>query len=218
MKKFSVKEIFFTLQGEGVHTGRASVFCRFAGCNLWNGLERSRASSLCDFCDTDFLGMNGENGGRYSLENLVDTIEKTWTSNVRNDVRRFVVMTGGEPLLQVNEELLNSLRDRDFYVAVETNGTQRVLSTIDWVCVSPKTIELHETAHRGDEMKLVYPQKHLFPEMFERLHFQHFTLQPMEIPSDPKKTKENIDNTLEYCLRHPQWRLGLQTHKILNIA
>jgi 7-carboxy-7-deazaguanine synthase len=207
---YAVKEIFLTLQGEGAHAGRAAVFCRFAGCNLWSGREEDRASATCQFCDTDFVGTDGTLGNRYaSAEDLADTIAQQWTGD---DCNRYVVLTGGEPLLQVDVPLIAALHARGFAIAVETNGTIEAPEGLDWICVSPKagaTLVLG----RGHELKLVYPQAGAEPEKFAGLAFERFSLQPMDGPD----IVENAARAVEYCLRHPQWRLSVQTHKSLGI-
>ena len=207
---YAVKEIFLTLQGEGAHAGRAAVFCRFAGCNLWSGREQDRASATCRFCDTDFVGTDGTLGGRYTTAaELADTIAGQWTGAAAN---RYVVLTGGEPLLQVDSELIAALHARDFSIGVETNGTIDPPEGMDWICVSPKAAaELR--VRQGHELKLVYPQADAAPESFVDLAFERFSLQPMDGPALAGNTALAID----YCLRHPQWRLSLQTHKILRI-
>jgi 7-carboxy-7-deazaguanine synthase len=209
---YKIKEVFFTLQGEGAHTGRAAVFCRFTGCNLWSGREKDRAKSRCSFCDTDFVGMDGTYGGRYSAQDLARQIEELWPKN--NDSRRFVVFTGGEPLLQLNSELVAACKDIGFEVAVETNGTKTIIDEIDWVCVSPKPGYTPQKL-RGDEIKLVFPQpqKEMDPSHFESLPFEHFFLQPMDGP----RQKENILAAIAYCQANPKWRLSLQTHKIIGL-
>jgi 7-carboxy-7-deazaguanine synthase len=210
---YAVKEIFYTLQGEGVNTGRPAVFCRFAGCNLWSGREADRAAAICQFCDTDFFGIDGDGGGRFPTPDaLADAIASAWPTDSATHGRRFVVCTGGEPLLQVDDALIAALHARAFDVAVETNGTQHCPDGVDWVCVSPKAgAALRLT--RGDELKLVYPQPRAMPEAFDGLAFNHFFLQPMDGP----QREINTANALEYCLQHPRWRLSLQTHKLLGI-
>jgi 7-carboxy-7-deazaguanine synthase len=207
---YAVKEIFLTLQGEGAHAGRAAVFCRFSGCNLWSGREQDRATATCQFCDTDFVGTDGTLGGRYaSADALADTIAAQWTETVAN---RYTVLTGGEPLLQVDNALIDALHRRGFEIGVETNGTIDPPEGVDWVCVSPKAgAEL--VVRRGHELKLVYPQQNAEPETFVDLAFQRFSLQPMDGPD----VAENTARAIEYCLRHPRWRLSLQTHKTLGI-
>ena len=207
---YAVKEIFKTLQGEGAQTGRVAVFCRFAGCNLWSGREADRADAVCRFCDTDFVGTDGTKGGRYgSADALADVIAQTWGSAAAG---RFVVLTGGEPLLQVDEALIAALHARSFEIAVETNGTIPPPAGLDWICVSPKAgAELKLRA--GDELKLVFPQEGAAPENFERLDFKRFSLQPMDGPD----VAENTARAVAYCLANPQWQLSLQTHKQLGI-
>jgi len=208
---YSVKEIFYTLQGEGAQTGRAAVFCRFAGCNLWSGREADRASAICKFCDTDFADTNGPGGGKFATAAaLADAVAEKWTNPAQG--RPYVVCTGGEPLLQLDPSLIDALHARGFEVAVETNGTVAAPAGIDWICVSPKAgAPLRQTT--GDELKLVYPQPGAEPERFAQLSFRHFFLQPMDGPSRDANTKF----ALEYCLAHPQWRISLQTHKLLGI-
>lgn len=212
---YAVKEIFFTLQGEGAQTGRAAVFCRFAGCNLWTGREADRASAVCTFCDTDFVGTDGDGGGKFrSAHDLAEAIERTWVAGTgaESSGGRFVVCTGGEPLLQLDDALVAALHDRGFEIAVETNGTQPAPPGIDWVCVSPKA-DAPLVLRSGDELKLVYPQAAAPPERFAELGFRHFFLQPMDGPD----VRENTERAIAYCLRHPQWRLSLQTHKVLGL-
>ncbi len=207
---YSVKEIFKTLQGEGAHAGRSAVFCRFAGCNLWSGREEDRATAACTFCDTDFVGTDGTLGGRYAdAVALAETIAQTWDGPAD---RRFVVLTGGEPLLQVDAPLVDALHARGFEIALETNGTLLPPPGIDWLCVSPKgTSELKLRA--GQELKLVYPQADALPETFEGLAFERFSLQPLDGPG----ARENHARAVAYCLAHPRWQLSLQTHKYLGI-
>jgi 7-carboxy-7-deazaguanine synthase len=210
---YRVKELFYTLQGEGTHAGRPSVFCRFAGCNLWSGREHQRATAVCRFCDTDFVGIDGAGGGRFgSPTDLADAISQAWRGEQHPAAERYVVCTGGEPLLQLDEALIDALHEREFTVAVETNGTIAVPPDVDWVCVSPKAgAPLVATA--GDELKLVFPQDEAPPEAFEQLAFDRHLLQPMDGPDREKNTRLAV----EYCLTHPQWRLSLQTHKYLGI-
>jgi 7-carboxy-7-deazaguanine synthase (Cx14CxxC type) len=207
---YAVKEIFLTLQGEGVHTGRPAVFCRFAGCNLWSGREQDRASAVCQFCDTDFVGTDGTRGGKYrDADVLAEAIATEWGAGLE---KRFTVLTGGEPLLQIDDELLAALHARGFEVAVETNGTLEAPRGVDWICVSPKAgTELRLKA--GNELKLVYPQAGAQPEDFAALSFQHFSLQPMDGPD----VVANTERAIRYCIEHPQWNLSLQTHKIMGI-
>lgn len=207
---YSVKEIFYTLQGEGANAGRAAVFCRFAGCNLWSGREEDRASAVCNFCDTDFVGTDGPGGGKFAdAQALAAAIDHKWEGAAGT---RFVVCTGGEPLLQLDAPLIDALHARGFEIAVETNGTIAAPDGLDWICVSPKAeAPLKQT--RGNELKLVYPQATARPERFEALDFGHFFLQPM----DGDRTDENTRAATAYCLAHPKWRLSLQTHKLIGI-
>jgi 7-carboxy-7-deazaguanine synthase (Cx14CxxC type) len=208
---YAVKEIFYTLQGEGANTGRAAVFCRFSGCNLWTGREEDRAEAICQFCDTDFVGTDGPGGGKFaSPEALAAAVAATWPD--ANPGRRFVVCTGGEPLLQLDAPLLSALHAEGFEVAVETNGTLPPPDDIDWLCVSPKALA-PLVVRTGDELKLVYPQEGVDPAQFEQLGFEHFFLQPMDGP----ELEANTASALQYCLGHPRWRLSLQTHKLLGI-
>ena len=208
---YAVKEIFYTLQGEGANTGRPAVFCRFAGCNLWSGREEDRASAVCDFCDTDFVGTDGPGGGRFpDAASLAHAAAAAWPSG--GDGRRFVVCTGGEPLLQLDADLVNAFHSEGFEVAVETNGTVEPPPGIDWLCVSPKA-EAQLVVRGGDELKLVYPQAGAEPSRFEELGFTEFFLQPMDGPA----REANTAAALRYCLEHPRWRLSLQTHKLLGI-
>ena len=207
---YAVKEMFYSLQGEGRHTGRPAVFCRFAGCNLWNGRERDRATADCRFCDTDFVGVNGEGGGRFKTASaLADAIEAMW---VGQGGKRYAVLTGGEPFLQVDDALISALRGRGFEVAAETNGTIASPGLFDWLTVRPKgSTKLEQTS--GDELKLVFPQDGLDPNAFERLAFHHYLLQPMDGPD----LEANTQAAIAYCLQHPQWQLSLQTHKFMGI-
>jgi 7-carboxy-7-deazaguanine synthase len=207
---YAVKEMFYSLQGEGRHTGRPAVFCRFAGCNLWNGREGDRATAECQFCDTDFVGVDGEGGGRFKTPSaLADAIEAMWAGQ---GGKRYAVLTGGEPFLQVDDALISALRERGFEVAAETNGTIASPGLIDWLTVSPKgSTKLEQTS--GDELKLVFPQDGLDPSAFERLAFDHYLLQPMDGPD----LEANTQAAIAYCLQHPQWRLSLQTHKFMGI-
>jgi 7-carboxy-7-deazaguanine synthase (Cx14CxxC type) len=208
---YAVKEIFLTLQGEGGQAGRPAVFCRFAGCNLWSGREADRAEAVCTFCDTDFVGLDGEGGGRFAdAEALAGAIEAAWRGGAAH---RLAVLTGGEPLLQVDAALIVALHARGFSIAVETNGTIAAPEGIDWICVSPKAdAPLAQT--RGQELKLVYPQPGVDPARFERLAFERFLLQPLDGPEQAANTRAAI----AYCLAHPRWRLSVQTHKFLGIA
>jgi len=209
---YAVKEIFYTLQGEGAQAGRAAVFCRFAGCNLWSGREADRATAICKFCDTNFFGVDGAGGGKFdSAETLALAVEEKWPKDSVAG-KRFVVCTGGEPLLQLDAELIAALHARNFEIAVETNGTVPAPAGLDWICVSPKAgAELVQKS--GDELKLVYPQSGADPGKFESLAFRNFFLSPMDGPERAVNTRL----ALQYCLDHPRWRLSLQTHKILGI-
>ena len=213
-RTYSIKELFYTLQGEGANAGRAAVFCRFAGCNLWNGRERDRARSVCRFCDTDFVGVDGPGGGRFAgPDALADAVDAAWGgSSGGGNCAKLVVCTGGEPLLQLDRAAIVAIQARGFEVAVETNGTQPAPPELDWVCVSPKsTAPLVQTS--GDELKLVYPQQDAPPERFAGLSFEHFFLQPMDAP----EVAANTAAAIAYCLEHPQWRLGVQMHKAVGI-
>jgi 7-carboxy-7-deazaguanine synthase (Cx14CxxC type) len=210
---YAVKEIFFTLQGEGANTGRPAVFCRFAGCNLWTGRERDRAAATCRFCDTDFVGVDGPGGGKFEdAPALARAVAERWPANMSPGVRPLVVCTGGEPLLQMDDDVVHALHARGFEIAVETNGTQRPPADIDWLCVSPKAGAPLVLTH-GSELKLVYPQDGAEPSQFAHLHFEQFFLQPMDGPD----RERNTELALAYCLAHPQWRLSIQTHKLLGI-
>lgn len=206
---YSVKEAYYTLQGEGAQTGRAAVFLRFAGCNLWSGLERDRETAVCRFCDTDFVGTNGPGGGKFvSAQDLARHVRSLWPGGGRP----YVVATGGEPLLQLDAALIDALHEAGFEVGVETNGTLPAPEGLDWICVSPKsTAALQQTS--GNELKLVYPQADAHPSQFEDLQFDTFVIQPMDGPDRNAALKAS----LEFCLANPRWRLGLQTHKLLNI-
>jgi 7-carboxy-7-deazaguanine synthase (Cx14CxxC type) len=222
-----VKEIFYTLQGEGAQSGRAAVFCRFSGCNLWSGREADRSRAVCQFCDTDFVG-TGPDGGRFaSATELADAVDRCWLGRGGGAVedgsvassasadgagRKYVVCTGGEPLLQLDEKLIDALHERGFEVAVETNGTKPAPSSLDWICVSPKAGAPFVQTH-GHELKLVYPQENAPPEKFAQLDFEHFFLQPM----DGSDTALNTERAIEYCLAHPKWRLSIQTHKLVGL-
>ncbi len=215
---YSVKEIFYTLQGEGHQSGRPAVFCRFSGCNLWTGSHRSRIGSMCNFCDTDFVGVDGVKGGRFATaEALAQAVINAWPRHVLG--LPLVVCTGGEPMLQVDESLVHALHCQGLEVAIETNGTLPVVPGVDWICVSPKGIApLQQTS--GDELKLVYPQAQALPEQFSTLDFKHFYLQPMDVSFIASKVgaEDTVRQAVDYCLEHPQWRLSLQTHKIIGIA
>ena len=208
---YAVKELFYTLQGEGAQSGRPAVFLRFAGCNLWTGREEDRAHATCQFCDTDFVGLDGEGGGRFgSAAALADAVAAAWPTAAHEG--RYVVCTGGEPLLQVDAALTAALHHRGFTVAVETNGTQQLPPGVDWVCVSPKA-HAPVVLSAGDELKLVYPQATAPPERFAGLAFRHFYLQPMDGPD----REANTQAAIAYCLSHPQWRLSVQMHKVVGV-
>jgi len=208
---YAVKETFLTVQGEGGQAGRPAVFLRFAGCNLWNGLERDRASAVCSFCDTDFVGVDGDGGGKFTTpEALADHVAAMWRG--REGDPRLVVCTGGEPLLQLDAPLIAALHARGFDIAVETNGTVEAPEGLDWICVSPKAAA-PVVQTRGQELKLVYPQLLAMPDRFEHLDFERFWLQPMDGPDQAANTAA----ALEYCLTHPQWRLSVQTHKYIGV-
>ena len=224
---YAVKELFYTLQGEGVNSGRAAVFCRFSGCNLWSGLERDRSQAICQFCDTDFVGVDGLNGGRYATAaELADAVQREWHAGSRQQSKQIysnhghsllgqalVVCTGGEPLLQLDSSLVDALHERGFEVAIETNGTQLPPPHIDHICVSPKAGAPLKLTY-GQELKLVFPQGDLDPEEFTSLSFDRFYLQP----KDNSDRDRNVQQVVQYCLSHPQWRLSLQTHKVVGIA
>ncbi len=210
---YTVKEIYYTLQGEGAQTGRPAVFLRFAGCNLWSGREEDRASAICDFCDTDFVGTDGPGGGKFDTpEALAKAVAEVWPGAGAASERPYVVCTGGEPLLQLDAPLVEALHTEGFEVAVETNGTKLPPPGLDWICVSPKAGAALVLTH-GDELKLVYPQPATLPEQFAHLAFTHFFLQPMDGPDRAPNTQA----AMAYCLKHPPWRLSLQTHKMLGI-
>jgi 7-carboxy-7-deazaguanine synthase (Cx14CxxC type) len=207
---YSIKEIFYTLQGEGIRSGRPAVFCRFAGCNLWTGREEDRSTAICKFCDTDFIGTNGTLGGKFSsATDLANLIDLQWPNGMDE---KYVVLTGGEPLLQVNTELINALHQKNFEIALETNGTLPVPDGIDWICVSPKS-GADWIQRTGHELKLIYPQIGLLPNDVQISGFQYYLLQPM----DNILQKQNTIQAIKYCQSHPKWRLSVQTHKILEI-
>jgi len=206
---YRIKEIYFTQQGEGSNTGRDFVFVRFSGCNLWSGKEKNRKSAICQFCDTDFYGTDGINGGIYSATQLIEKIKSLWVSRDDNIA---VVLTGGEPLLQVNDELVAALKQEQIYIAVETNGTLDAPDHIDWICMSPKA-NTEIKLRKGNEIKVIFPQESLDPEKFSLFDFSEFYLQPM----DSNKYQENLNATITYCQKNPKWKLSLQTHKILGI-
>ncbi|MET0518692.1 MAG: 7-carboxy-7-deazaguanine synthase [Burkholderiaceae bacterium] len=208
---YAVKEMFYTLQGEGAQAGRASVFCRFAGCNLWSGREQDRTGAVCTFCDTDFVGTDGQGGGKFTTaEQLADAIAAKWPAGVPG--KPYVVCTGGEPLLQLDKPLIDALHARGFEIAVETNGTQPAPEGLDWICVSPKA-DSEIVLTKGHELKLVYPQPAARPERFAGLDFQHFFLQPMDSILKAEHTRAAV----AYCMAHPQWRLSVQMHKVIGI-
>ena len=207
---YKIKEIYYTIQGEGFHAGRPAVFCRFSGCNLWSGKEEHRADAVCKFCDTDFWGTDGKNGGTYTAETLTQFISSLYPQN--SSSKPFVVFTGGEPALQLNVELIVAMHHCGFEIAVETNGTLALPEGIDWICVSPKADTTIVTT-RGQELKLVFPQLENKPESFAHLDFDHFYVQPL----DSEEREQNTRLSVEFCLAHPQWKLSLQTHKYLGI-
>ena len=208
-KIYSIKEIFHTLQGEGYNSGTPAIFCRFSGCNLWNGLEKDRKNAICSFCDTNFNGINGINGGKYKMDNLVKKINSLWPKQKKN---KFVVFTGGEPILQLDDNLIRKIKKQGFRVAVETNGTLPLPKEIDWVCVSPK-IKSKLIVKKGDEIKVVFPQKYIVLSEYEKLKFKHFYIQPLEDKNIVLNTKKSIN----YVLKNPKWKLSIQSHKYLNI-
>ena len=208
--KYSVKEIYYTLQGEGYHTGRPAVFIRFSGCNLWTGHEKDRSGAICNWCDTDFVGTNGINGGKFSVEEITNIINSLWNVNVQTEP--YVVCTGGEPLLQMDESLIKAIHKAGFEIGLETNGTMIPPDGIDWICVSPKA-NADLVLKNGNELKVVYPQCGMNPRMHEKLKFDHFYIQPM----DGIDQKNNIKRSEKFVLDHPKWKLSLQTHKILGI-
>ena len=207
--KYRIKEIFFTQQGEGKNTGKDFIFVRFSGCNLWSGQEKHRASAICKFCDTDFYGTDGINGGKYQAKELIKKIKSLWISA---DSQIRVVLTGGEPLLQVDEGLISALKKENIYIAVETNGTLEAPDGIDWICMSPKA-NTEIKLRKGSEVKVVYPQKNLNPDNFNVLDFKNFYIQPM----DSENYEDNVSQSVKYCMQNPNWKLSLQTHKILGI-
>jgi 7-carboxy-7-deazaguanine synthase (Cx14CxxC type) len=212
---YAIKSLYFTLQGEGAHTGRAAVFLRFAGCNLWSGREQDRASAICTFCDTEFVGTDGPGGGKFAhAESLAGAVAQCWQTHAMANGRSapFVVLTGGEPSLQADEELIQALHARGFEVAIESNGTRPLPEGLDWICISPKA-GADLVVSSGDELKLVYPQKGLDPAQFKDLAFTHFFLQPMDGP----EIARNTHLAAEYCMAHPKWRLGFQMHKAVGL-
>jgi len=212
---YAVKEIFLTLQGEGVHAGRRAVFVRFAGCNLWSGLERDRATAICQFCDTDFVGLDGEGGGRFkTASDLATAAAETWGDERES---RFVVLTGGEPMLQVDEALIDALHAEGFFIAIESNGTLVVPRTIDWICISPKAQS--ETVQRsGDELKLVWPQDGSDWQQMQGWSFANLLLQPKDAIADAAASQAHLEQAIAFVQAHPKWRLSLQNHKILGLA
>jgi 7-carboxy-7-deazaguanine synthase len=216
---YSVKEIYYTLQGEGAQTGRPAVFLRFAGCNLWSGRERDRSTAVCKFCDTEFVGTDGPGGGKFGdADALADAVAAHWRPSRPGGTVPYVVCTGGEPLLQLDDAAIAALHERGFEVGVETNGTRRAPGALDWICVSPKA-GAEVLQRRGDELKLVYPQvePEAQPERFESFDFTHHFLQPLYVSRDDSRRRENTRAAIEYCLRHPRWKLSLQTHKFIGI-
>jgi 7-carboxy-7-deazaguanine synthase (Cx14CxxC type) len=209
---YAVKEIFLTLQGEGVHAGRRAVFLRFSGCNLWTGREADRATAVCQFCDTDFVGMDGENGGRYEAEDLAAKVAALWGDGTEN---RYVVITGGEPMLQVDDDIVDALHAQGFQIAIESNGTIKVHPGIDWVCISPKAGS-EVIQHSGDELKLVWPQPASDVDAMEQWQFGHFLIQPMD-SGDAALNVANIDAATRFVMERPKWRLSLQNHKVLGL-
>jgi 7-carboxy-7-deazaguanine synthase len=210
---YAVKEIYYTLQGEGANAGRPAVFCRFSGCNLWNGREVDRSRAICRFCDTDFVGTDGSGGGWFvSAQALAEAVARTWGGKQAAGRPKFVVCTGGEPLLQLDDEAVRELHDAGFVVALETNGTLEPPAGLDWICVSPKA-RAELVVREGDELKLVYPQAGIEPEEFEHLSFEHFFLQPLDGPD----LERNTELAVRYCLKRPQWQLGVQTHKLIGL-
>ena len=210
---YAVKEIFYSLQGEGAHAGRPAIFCRFSGCNLWSGKEQHRADAICQFCDTDFVGTDGDGGGSFAdASQLAVRIKSFWPKNIADNTHPYVVCTGGEPLLQLDTPLIDALRAQGIEIAIETNGTLPVPDGIDWICVSPKA-GAKLVVEAGDELKLVYPQDGHQPADFHACQFDHLFLQPLYDENQP----QHVANTVDYCLKHPRWNLSLQTHKLLGL-
>lgn len=209
---YKVKEIYHTLQGEGFHTGREAVFVRFSGCNLWSGREEDRKKAICQFCDTEFVGIDGTDGGNYNLQTLISKILEIWNEHHKEDLRPFIVCTGGEPALQMDQAFVNECQKHNIEVAIETNGTISLPENIDWICVSPKA-GTQIVVTKGDELKLVYPQEKAMPEQYEQLDFTHFYLQAMDGPD----IKHNLKSTHRYCNASKKWNISIQTHKILGI-
>ena len=206
---YTIKEIYFTQQGEGYHTGRPAVFLRFTGCNLWTGFEIDRESAICPWCDTDFVGMDGPYGGKYSADQVAETVQKMWPENEK---KPYLVCTGGEPLLQIDDEFISTVHRSDFEIGIETNGTKIPPEGIDWICVSPKA-NAEFILKKGHELKIVFPQSGINPRQYQDLDFDHFFIQPMDGPNQG----ENIEKSKEFVVKNPKWKLSLQTHKILGI-
>tara|TARA_Y100000748_G_scaffold304088_1_gene311724 strand:+ start:3722 stop:4351 length:630 start_codon:yes stop_codon:yes gene_type:complete len=207
---YTIKEIYYTLQGEGYHTGRPAIFIRFSGCNLWSGQEKDRKKAICNWCDTDFLGTNGTNGGKYSAKNIKKKILDLWPLNVES--LPYVILTGGEPLLQIDDKLVRNIHEAGFEIGLETNGTLNPPDGIDWICVSPKA-NTDLILLKGNELKVVYPQSGINPRIYEKLQFEHFFIQPMDGTDQQKTTKKSKD----FVMKNPVWKLSIQTHKILGI-
>ena len=206
---YTIKEIYFTQQGEGYHTGRPAVFLRFTGCNLWTGFEIDRESAICYWCDTDFVGMDGPYGGKYSAAQIADTVQRMWPENEK---KPYLVCTGGEPLLQMDDEFISTVHRSDFEIGIETNGTKIPPEGIDWICVSPKA-NAEFILKKGHELKIVFPQSGINPRQYQDLDFDHFFIQPMDGPNQG----DNIEKSKEFVVKNPKWKLSLQTHKILGI-
>ena len=209
MNMYTIKEIYFTQQGEGYHTGRPAVFLRFTGCNLWTGFEFDRESAICHWCDTDFVGMDGPYGGKYSADQIAETVQRMWPENEK---KPYLVCTGGEPLLQMDDEFISTVHRSDFEIGIETNGTKIPPEGIDWICVSPKA-NAEFILKKGHELKIVFPQSGMNPRQYQDLDFDHFFIQPMDGPNQG----ENIEKSKEFVVKNPKWKLSLQTHKILGI-
>ena len=209
MNMYTIKEIYFTQQGEGYHTGRPAVFLRFTGCNLWTGFEIDRESAICHWCDTDFVGMDGPYGGKYSADQIAETVQRMWPENEK---KPYLVCTGGEPLLQMDDEFISTVHRSDFEIGIETNGTKIPPEGIDWICVSPKA-NAEFILKKGHELKIVFPQSGMNPRQYQDLDFDHYFIQPMDGPNQG----ENIEKSKEFLVKNPKWKLSLQTHKILGI-
>ena len=207
---YTIKEIYYTLQGEGYHTGRPAIFIRFSGCNLWSGKEKDRKKAICNWCDTDFLGTNGANGGKYSAKNIKKKILDLWPLNIES--LPYVILTGGEPLLQIDDKLIRNIHEAGFEIGLETNGTLNPPDGIDWICVSPKA-NTDLILVKGNELKVVYPQSGINPKIYEKMQFEHFFIQPMDGTNQQKTTKKSKD----FVMKNPVWKLSIQTHKILGI-